>query len=200
MKTWIKALLLSILIISIIHVLAYIATGFWTIGVNLQSGTMEPNMHAEDLILVQSAQRTNIITYEEGKTLNYRSLNDYGDVILYDPNGVEGVTPILHRAMYYVEQGEPMWQGGPPAPNAGYITKGDNNRTNPAYDQMALLGPDGQIIKPVKKEWVVAVARARVPFLGYLGLLSAYIVYALIYIIIYWTLGRKGKHISAIAS
>ncbi len=66
MKIWIKALLVTILIIGIIHALAYIATGFWTLGIDLRSRSMEPNMHIGDLILVQSAQHTNITTYEEG--------------------------------------------------------------------------------------------------------------------------------------
>ena len=49
--------------------------------------------------------------------------------------GKEGVTPIIHRAMYYIEEGRPMWPGGPSAPFAGYITKGDYPKTNAIYDQ-----------------------------------------------------------------
>lgn len=70
--------------------------------------------------------------------------------------------------MYYVEKGEPMWADGPPAPHAGYITKGDNPKTNPLYDQQGSISA----YQPVKKEWVIGVARFyRVPFVGYVSLL-----------------------------
>jgi len=68
--------------------------------------------------------------------------------------------------MYYVEEGEPMWDRGPPAPYAGYITKGDNIRTNPSYDQQG----DISYLQPVKKDWIIGVARFyRIPILGYIS-------------------------------
>ena len=95
--------------------------------------------------------------------MGYSSFDEYGDVILYKPRGKEGVTPIIHRAMYYVEEGQPMWPGGPSAPFAGYITKGDNPKTNSAYDQQGSISQH----TPVKHEWVIGVARFnRIPMLG----------------------------------
>ena len=47
------------------------------------------------------------------KISGYKSFEDYGNVILYRPYGQEGVTPIIHRAMYRVEAGEPMWERRP---------------------------------------------------------------------------------------
>lgn len=124
MKVWIKALLILAIIIAAINVSAYAATGTWLNRFAIQSMSMEPNMQAGDIILVQSSQRTGIITYEEGEMLNHTSFNDYGDVIIYRPNGFSSATPIIHRAMHLVEKGEEML-GGKPAPHAGYITKGD---------------------------------------------------------------------------
>jgi signal peptidase len=161
MNVWIKAFLMTIIVIAVIKVSVYAATGLWTVGFSFQSASMAPNMQIGDLILVQSSQRTNITTYEDGKTLNYRSLNDYGDVIAYYPKGDSKFIPILHRAMYYVEEGKPMWPSGPPAPYAGYIAKGDNKATNSAYDQQGSVS----YLQPVKKEWIIAVAKARIPFL-----------------------------------
>jgi signal peptidase len=70
--------------------------------------------------------------------------------------------------MYHVEEGEPMWKDGPPAPYAGYITKGDNSETNPSYDQQGSISP----LQPVKKEWIIGVARFyRVPLLGCISLI-----------------------------
>jgi signal peptidase len=53
------------------------------------------------------------------------------------------------------------------APHAGYITKGDNEVTNRYYDQQ------GQVsyMLPVKEEWVIGVAKYRIPYIGYLRLM-----------------------------
>ena len=152
-----KSLAEALIIVALIISVAYAATGTWHVGFAVESGSMEPHMQVGDLIFVQSPHRTTITTYEEGKTLDYQSFHEYGDVIIYRPNGLSSVTPIIHRAMYWVEQGDTM-PDGKPAPHAGYITKGDNNA---AYDQPMLR------VGPVKPEWVIAVARARVPYLGY---------------------------------
>lgn len=168
---WIGLLRDFLFVISFVAVfasLSHIALGLWTPMVAVESGSMTPHIQIGDIIFVQSIDRTQIITYETGKETGYTSFDDYGDVILYKPKGMEGVTPIIHRAMYYVEEGEPMWPGGPPAPYAGYITKGDNTITNPAYDQQGSIS----YLQPVKKEWVIGVARFyRIPVLGYVSII-----------------------------
>ena len=140
--------------------------GMWTPMVAVESGSMEPHMNIGDIIFIKSIDRTEVVTYEEGMD-GYSSFESYGDVILYKPYGKEGVTPIIHRAMYYVEEGEPMWEGGPVAPHSGYITKGDNEVTNKFYDQQ------GQVSYqlPVKEEWVIGVAKYKIPYVGYLRLM-----------------------------
>ena len=131
--------------------------------VAVESGSMMPHIQIGDFIFVESVDRTKIITYNEGRKMSYSSFDEYGDVILYKPHGKEGVTPIIHRAMYYVEEGEPMLSRGPSAPFAGYITKGDNPKTNTIYDQQGSISP--QI--PVKPEWVIGVARFdSIPLVG----------------------------------
>ena len=152
-----RVVLAVILAISIPLTVPYAATGTWRVGFTTESGSMEPNMHVGDLIFVQAPHRANIVTYEDGKILDYVSFDEYGDVIAYSPNGCSSATPIIHRAMYWVEEGGEM-PDGKPAPHAGYITKGDNNA---GFDQ-PMLG-----VEPVRPEWVVAVARARIPYLGY---------------------------------
>lgn len=152
--------------VMVFAILSQIIFGMWTPMVAVESGSMEPHMNIGDIVFIQSADRTDIITNEEGMN-NYTSFDGYGDVILYKPLGQEGVTPIIHRAMYYVEEGEPMWEGGPAAPHAGYITKGDNSVTNKYYDQQ------GQVshLTPVKEEWVIGIARFKIPYVGYLRLM-----------------------------
>jgi signal peptidase len=145
-----------------------IALGLYTPMVAVESGSMIPHIQIGDIIFIQSIDRTEITTYEDGIKSGYSSFDENGDVILYKPRGREGSTPIIHRAMYYVEEGEPMWPGGPPAPHAGYITKGDNNQTNAAYDQRGSIS----YLQPIKKEWVIGVARFyRVPLLGCISLI-----------------------------
>jgi len=148
-----------VLAVSIPLSVTYAATGTWHIGFATESASMEPNMHVGDLIFVQAPQRTSIITQEEGKLANYKSFNGYGDVIIYRANGLSSRTPIIHRAMCWVDKGGQM-PNGKPAPHEGYITKGDNNA---GYDQSYL--------QPVKPEWIVAIAKARVSYLGYPSLI-----------------------------
>ncbi|MDI3486037.1 MAG: signal peptidase [Methanolobus sp.] len=163
-----RDILTVLLAVLVFATFSQIVFGMWTPMVAVESGSMEPHMNIGDIIFIQSIDRTEIITYEEGMNNdNYTTFEKYGNVILYKPYGQEGVTPIIHRAMYYVEEGEPMWDGGPAAPYAGYITKGDNQITNKYYDQQ------GQVsyLMPVKEDWVIGVARYRVPYIGYLRLL-----------------------------
>jgi signal peptidase len=156
-----KSLVEALVIVALIISVAYAATGSWHIGFAVESGSMEPNMLVGDLIFVQAPHRTTIIPYDEGELLEYTTFNGYGNVIIYRPNGLTTATPIIHRAMYWVEKGEAM-PDGKPAPHAGYITKGDNNA---GYDQ-PMLG-----VEPVQHDWVIAVAKARVPYLGYPSLI-----------------------------
>jgi signal peptidase len=141
-----------------------VAFGLWTPMVAVESESMFPHIQIGDIIFMESVERTGIITQKDGKQSGYTSFDDYGDVILYKPYGRGDKTPIIHRAMYYVEKGEPMWNGGPPAPHAGYITKGDNN---PSYDQKGSIS----YLQPVKKGWITGVACiSRVPILGCISL------------------------------
>jgi signal peptidase len=155
-------------VVAIFASLSHIALGLYAPMVAVETGSMIPHIQIGDIIFVESIDRTEIITYETGKKTGYESFDNYGDVILYRPYGREDVTPIIHRAMYYVEKEEPMWAVGPHAPHAGYITKGDNIKTNPAYDQQGSIS----YLQPVKKEWIIGVARFyRVPVLGYVSLI-----------------------------
>ncbi|MGB9940338.1 signal peptidase I [Methanosarcina sp.] len=161
-----KDLLSVVAVLIIFMVLSKLAFGLWTPMVAVESGSMEPHMQVGDIIFIKSVDRVNIITNEEGKNTGYTSFENYGDVILYRPYGEQGVTPIIHRAMYRVETGERMWENGPIAPYSGYITKGDNVITNTHFDQ------EGQISyeMPVKDEWIIGTAQYRIPYLGYIRL------------------------------
>ncbi len=163
-----RDLIFVLTVVVIFASVSKVALGLYTPMVAVESGSMIPHIQIGDIIFVESIDRTEIITNEAGKKLNYSSFDEYGDVILYKPRGIEGATPIIHRAMYYVNESEPMWPGGPLAPHAGYITKGDNSRTNAAYDQQGSISH----LQPIKKEWVIGKARfGRVPLLGCISLI-----------------------------
>ena len=136
----------------------------------IESGSMEPNMHIGDLVFIRNVPSTGIVTYEDGATSGYKTLGDYGNAILYQRYGRTAETPLIHRAMYYVATGEPMWEGGPIAPHAGYITKGDNNKTNSRYDQYNLC------TEPIREEWIDGVACFRVPYIGYVRIILSKIL------------------------
>ncbi len=143
--------------------ISQIGLGISRPAVAVESGSMLPNIGIGDVVIIQSAHRTQIISHTEGTLSGYTSFDEYGDVILYRKYGSSTDTPIIHRAMEWVEEGEPMWSGGPVAPHSGYITKGDNNRD---IDQKTSTSR----LEPVKEEWIIGVARWHVPWVGYLSL------------------------------
>ena len=160
-------------------------SGVWPPLVAIESPSMEPNIDTGDLVFVMEEERfpgegahedTGVVTHRAGSASGYATFNKPGDVIVFEPGGNSQKTPIIHRAMLWVENDErwydranPDFVGGDdncdelpscPATNAGFITKGDNNG---GYDQI-----NGQ--DPVKPEWVIGTAEARVPGLGRLRL------------------------------
>jgi signal peptidase I len=161
-----KDLLLVVAVLITFMVLSKLVLGLWTPMVAVESESMDPHIQIGDIVFMKSIDRVNVTTNEEGKNLGYKSFEDYGDVILYRPYGLEGVTPIIHRAMHRVEAGEYMWEGGPSAPYSGYITKGDNAITNKRFDQEGQISYD----MPVKDKWIIGTAQYRIPYLGYIKL------------------------------
>lgn len=88
-------------------------TGQWPPLVVIESNSM---MHGNDnlshigtidtgdLVLVQKIDGVaDVVTYTEGCAKGYRTYGDYGDVIVYNPNGNKEITPIIHRAMIHLE-------------------------------------------------------------------------------------------------
>lgn len=229
----IKNILFLVAMIFIISTFYYITLGLFTplpfVGIS-HGGSMVPTLETGDLVLIQGASRTEITTSEVAELTGYRSFDLPGDIILWHPYGKEDFNltdfarnisqdkpfpqvkeqPWIHRTLYYVEKGDPMWKGGPPAPFPGYITKGDQanmtdqeqgrilGKVNSTYlteykgqikeigDSIFLNQLTGQIIykiddeyyigegisylTPVKREWIIGVARVRIPYIGFVRL------------------------------
>ncbi|MDY6985105.1 MAG: S26 family signal peptidase [Candidatus Thermoplasmatota archaeon] len=127
-----------------------------------QLGTISPG----DIVLVKGAE--NIIAKVNATETGYKTYGDYGDVIVYKPDGKD-VTPVIHRAIMWVEKGQWVQSNETLGirrsfivPYDGFITKGDNNGI---IDQL------GGISKIVQKEWILGVAKGELPWLGLLSML-----------------------------
>jgi len=179
---------ISILAVALIGTYLFAISGVWPPMVAIESGSMEPNMNENDLVFVMDSDRfqpdiggdSGIVSAQDGEEHDYTKFGGYGDVIVYAPNGNTEQTPIIHRAMFWVDEGDDWVEKADedhlgsvedcedvesvcPAPNDGFITKGDNERTNQVYDQV-----NGE--RPVNPEWVVGTAEVRVPGIGWLRL------------------------------
>jgi len=180
-----REMLTSMGTVALVGLLLFGISGVWPPMVAVESGSMNPNMQKGDLIFVTEPGRyapdaahgdTGVVTHDVGEQVDYKTFNNYGTVVVYNNPGNFG-PPIIHRARFYVEEGEnwydeanKAWVEGAencdqmnncPAPHAGFITKGDNNAY---YDQT------GGISSPVKADWVVGTARVRIPYLGWVRL------------------------------
>jgi len=184
----VRDLLSSALMVLLVAGLLFGVSGVWPPMVAVKSGSMNPHMQKGDLVFVTEAHRfaggaavegTGVVPTQAGRDVGYRKFGKPGDVIVYRPNNDTGRDPIIHRAMFYVEAGENWYDEANqshveaddctelsycPAPNAGFITKGDNPGSNRYYDQARRMS------RPVKPAWIEAKAMVRIPGLGWIRL------------------------------
>lgn len=101
------------LVVALILVAMFAFTGKWPPLVVVESDSM---MHGDenishigtidtgDLVLVKKVDSTtDIETYVDGCLSGHRTYGDYGDVVIYKVSGQDTRTPIIHRAMIYLE-------------------------------------------------------------------------------------------------
>lgn len=167
----------------------YLYTGTWPPAYAVESGSMEPNIHAGDLLLVSPAGgvegATTADSYDESVELynihtqeqsTVSSFGDNGSVIIF----TQDENRIVHRAIAYTEHGENWVREynlstsqtqaqsceaieACPAPHDGYITQGD---ANPRVDQVR--DDELGVIRP---ENVNAKAKTRIPIIGWFRVL-----------------------------
>jgi len=168
----------------LVGVFLFAVSGVWPPLVAIESGSMEPHIDTGDMVFVMDAERFSgqearhgVVTAAVGAETGYRTFQQHGDVIVFEPNGNEQRTPIIHRSMLWVDAGENWYDRANreylgsadscddlrncPAPHAGFITKGDNEVTNSRYDQVTGAST---VVRP---EWVVGTGTFRIPRLGY---------------------------------
>jgi signal peptidase len=182
-KLFVYDLVSSVLAVLVVGAYLFAVSGVWPPLVAVESRSMVPNMQVNDLVFVMEENRfpgemaesgTGVVTARAGGS-EYTKFGRAGDVIVFEPDGNGQTTPIIHRAMYWVDEGENWCAMGDPnhlrgldpsdeqctADHAGFITKGDNNAV---YDQATSRSD------PVRPEWVVGTAEFRIPGLGWIRL------------------------------
>ncbi|PSQ38659.1 S26 family signal peptidase [Halobacteriales archaeon SW_10_66_29] len=176
----------TVLAVMLVGAYLFAISGVWPPMVAIESGSMEPNMAENDMVFVMDERRfqpaaatgdTGVVTARTGDGTGYGEFGNSGDVIIYEPGGSEAQTPIIHRAMFWVEEGENWCEQANPAylgtldpgdetceaDHAGFITKGDANSN---YDQASI----GRAGGPVRPEWIIGTAELRLPKLGWFRL------------------------------
>lgn len=159
----VRDIVVALLVVALVMSIVYAYSGSVTPLVAVESGSMEPHINIGDVVLIK--RPAEVVTYKDGKTTNYQSFGNYGDVVVYRPNGDASMTPIIHRAMYWVNAGDTL-PNKQKAEHAGYITKGDNNLE---IDQPSLFSGMPRL-EPVKPEWIIGVAKLSAPGLGFFRL------------------------------
>jgi signal peptidase len=191
---YVRDVVTSVGAVLLVGLLLFAVSGIWPPMVAIESSSMNPNMQRGDLVFVMSEDRfvpdaaptqagesTGVVPADRATAVGHTEFNRPGDVIVYNRDGSGRETPVIHRAMLWVEDGENWYERADPdavgnadscqalrycpAPHAGFITKGDNDGTNARYDQVTGLSA------PVKPAWVIGTAEFRVPYLGQIRLL-----------------------------
>lgn len=200
--TLIRDIAVIVAIVAVIGIVLFAVSGTWPALVAVESGSMEPNIPTYALAFVTEESRYGGWQTQEEALLSGADpmFNGYGDVIVYQPNGITGVTPIIHRALTKVtaEEAAADWGFTGDAAHAGTITKGDNNQLP---DQAAYFEKYGRM-EPVKDEWIVGKALFAIPLIGWvpLNIIPSILIAAAIVALaelIAWIAGKKKKEAQA---
>jgi len=108
-------------VVGTIALLLLLICGTWPAVVTIESESMVPHMNVGDLVVVVQKDRFgDLQTWDDGKKSGYQKFGDYGDVIIYRPNGITDFWasigllpfskqhPIIHRAMTWIRAGDPV--------------------------------------------------------------------------------------------
>ncbi|MDO5843901.1 MAG: S26 family signal peptidase [Methanocorpusculum sp.] len=194
-KSMIKDIIIVLCAVAVIGIALFAVSGTCPALVAVESGSMEPNIQTYSLVFVSEENRFgDLITMAQAELTDAdKKFNGYGDVIVYMPDGISGVTPIIHRAIGYVSVDgakELGFEGN--AAHAGYITKGDNN---PIIDQMGTHQVYGRL-QPVKEEWIIGKAVFAIPMAGWIPLhiwqsILVVIGILIVYELIVWLIKKR---------
>ncbi len=108
-----QLLLATIAVIMIVFTAMTAYSGVWPPLVVVESSSMQHSddtssmgvIDTGDMVMIK-AQNQEPITYVEGYLTGHRTYSGYGDVIVYRPYGDGRYTPIIHRAICWLEYNE----------------------------------------------------------------------------------------------
>jgi signal peptidase len=109
---FLKEVAIAFLIVGIIMGCLYAYSGVWPPMVVVESGSMQHStttssigvIDTGDMVLVKTiGDETDVSTYLDGRETGLKTYGDYGEVIIYRPMGNVSETPIIHRAVAWVE-------------------------------------------------------------------------------------------------
>ena len=117
-----RDLIWVVAVVGCIALALFLICGTWPAVVTIESESMVPNMNVGDLVVVIQKDRFgDLQTWDDGKISGYKKFGDYGDVIIYRPNGLTDMWasigllplskaqhPIIHRAMTWTNAGLPV--------------------------------------------------------------------------------------------
>ena len=102
----------SVLVVAVLLGGIYAYTGNWPPMVVVESGSMQHSstyaylgdLNIGDMVLVKKVSSpSQIVTYVQGVARSYSTYGEPGNVIIYKPYGNDGVVPIIHRAIVYIQ-------------------------------------------------------------------------------------------------
>jgi signal peptidase len=118
-KPWISAfwdiskdVIIAFIIVLLIISSIYLYTGNWPPVVVVESDSMQHHdtesslsvIDTGDLVLVKAIESENdVVSYMEGKRTGHETYNEWGDVLIYRKNGYTDITPVIHRAIVWLE-------------------------------------------------------------------------------------------------
>jgi signal peptidase len=102
--------LVALMIIVVLLAGLYAYTQNWPPMYVVQSSSMQHGandavglINTGDLVLAQATNPSSVVPYVVGMQTGYTTYGEYGDVLLYHPNGDTAPAPIIHRAIVYLE-------------------------------------------------------------------------------------------------
>ncbi|MCI4367628.1 MAG: S26 family signal peptidase, partial [Thermoplasmata archaeon] len=108
-SVWFEPLVaLMIIVVLLVSLFAY--TSNWPPVYVVESQSMQHGytdqlglINTGDLVLARQVPTSSIVPYIVGVQTGYSTYGEFGDVILYDPYGHTDVSPIIHRALLYLQ-------------------------------------------------------------------------------------------------
>ena len=107
-----KDILLAFTVVAIIMLALFAYCGIWPPMVVVESGSMQRYdersivgaIDTGDMVFVKTVDNSaDLVTYVDGEMTGHTRYGNFGDVIIYRPNGDAEKVPIIHRAVVWLE-------------------------------------------------------------------------------------------------